>query len=110
MNIYVANISFKATESELKALFENYGAVDSVKIIKDRETQKSRGFGFVEMPVESEGESAISALNGFAFAGRELAVNEAKPQEARSDNRKPYSGGGNQYGSKDKYGNGNKRY
>lgn len=80
MNIYIANISFKASEAELKDLFSNYGEVTSAKIITDRETRKSRGFGFVEMPDAAEGKAAISALNAFSFQDRALVVNEARPQ------------------------------
>ncbi len=83
MNIYVANISFKASENDLKNLFLSYGQVDSVKILTDRETGRSRGFGFVEMPNGSEGEAAIAALNGYDFEKRPLVVNEARPQTTR---------------------------
>ena len=80
MNIYIANISFRASETDLKNLFSKYGEVSSAKIITDRETGKSRGFGFVEMPQASEGTAAIADLNGQEFQGRELVVNEARPQ------------------------------
>ena len=80
MNIYIANISFKASEADLKNLFSQHGEVTSAKIITDRETGRSRGFGFVEMPNASEGKAAISALNGNDFQDRELVVNEARPQ------------------------------
>lgn len=80
MNIYVANISFKAQESDLKRLFEAHGQVESVKIVTDRETGRSRGFGFVEMPNESEGKAAINALHDTDFQTRTLVVNEARPQ------------------------------
>jgi len=79
MNIYVANISFRASEDELKAAFAQYGEVSSVKILKDRETNRSRGFGFVEMPNDEEGKNAINGLNGFEFGQRNLAVKEALP-------------------------------
>jgi RNA recognition motif-containing protein len=79
MNIYVANISFRASESELKDLFARYGEVSSVKILKDRETNRSRGFGFVEMPNEEQARAAIAALNGTEFAQRNLIVKEALP-------------------------------
>jgi RNA recognition motif-containing protein len=79
MNIYVANISFRAREQELKDLFQQFGEVSSVKIITDRDTGRSRGFGFVEMPNDSEGKQAIAQLNGAEFAERSLVVNEARP-------------------------------
>ncbi|MCW5907590.1 MAG: RNA-binding protein [Chitinophagales bacterium] len=79
MNIYVANISFRASESELKDLFAQYGEVSSVKILKDRETNRSRGFGFVEMPNDEQGRAAIAALNGAEFGQRNLVVKEALP-------------------------------
>ncbi len=80
MNIYIANISFKASEGELKDLFSQFGEVSSAKIVKDRETNRSRGFGFVEMPNDSEGNAAIAQLNGVSFQDRDLVVNEARPQ------------------------------
>ena len=79
MNIYVANISFRAREQDLKELFEQYGEVSSVKVVTDRETGRSRGFGFAEMPNDSEGKQAIAQLNGVDFQGRNLVVNEARP-------------------------------
>ena len=80
MNIYIANISFRASEGELKDLFAQFGEVSSAKIVKDRETNRSRGFGFVEMPNDSEGSAAIAQLNGVSFQDRDLVVNEARPQ------------------------------
>ncbi len=79
MNIYVANISFAVKEEELKEAFEQYGEVSSVKILKDRETNRSRGFGFVEMPDSAAAQQAIAALNGTNFSGRNLVVKEALP-------------------------------
>jgi RNA recognition motif-containing protein len=83
MNIYVANISFRAREQDLKELFQQFGEVSSAKIVTDRETGRSRGFGFVEMPNDSEGKQAVSQLNGVAFSDRNLVVNEARPSEKR---------------------------
>lgn len=80
MNIYVANISFGASEAGLKELFEQHGVVRSAKIIFDRITNRSRGFGFVEMDEKGQAENAISNLNGFAFEGKELVVSEARPK------------------------------
>ena len=79
MNIYVANINFRASEDDLKDLFSQYGEVTSVKILKDRETNRSRGFGFVEMSDDSAGQAAIAALNGAEFSQRNLVVKEALP-------------------------------
>jgi RNA recognition motif-containing protein len=78
INIYVGNLSFKSTEDELKELFERFGRVDSAKIISDQFTGRSRGFGFVEMPVREEGLKAIAELDTKDFMGRALRVNEAK--------------------------------
>lgn len=89
MNIYVANIPWKATEEQLRDLFSQYGDVSSAKIILDRETQRSRGFGFVEMSDDAAGRQAIAALNGNDFLGKSLVVNEARPREDR-----PSGGGG----------------
>jgi RNA recognition motif-containing protein len=80
MNIYVANIPFKASEQEFRELFEEFGEVQSAKIIMDKETQRSRGFGFVEMPEESAAREAINKLNGYDFLGKVLVVNEARPK------------------------------
>lgn len=81
-SIYVGNIPFKATEDELKDLFGQYGEVESVKFVKDRESGKFRGFGFVEMG-ENDADKAIDALAGYDFMGRSLKVNPAKPREPR---------------------------
>ncbi len=83
MNIYVGNLSYGMSEDELREAFAAYGDVASVKILTDRETGRSRGFGFVEMPNQSEGEAAITQLNGKDVGGRSLRVNEARPREPR---------------------------
>jgi len=83
MNIFVGNLSFSCTEDELREAFEQYGTVDSARIISDRETQRSRGFGFVEMPNDSEAQAAIGGLDGQNLDGRDLRVNEARPREDR---------------------------
>jgi RNA recognition motif-containing protein len=82
MNIYVGNLPFNATAQDLETLFGEYGTVESAAIINDRETGRSRGFGFVEMPNE-EGGKAISELDGHDYNGRALKVNEARPREER---------------------------
>ena len=83
MNLYVGNLSYDMNESELKAEFEAFGAVSSVRLITDRETGRPRGFGFVEMEDQSAGLNAIDSLNGKEVAGRSLVVNEARPKPAR---------------------------
>jgi RNA recognition motif-containing protein len=83
MNIYVGNLSYDMTEDELRAAFAAYGDVSLVKILMDRETGRARGFAFVEMPNQSEGETAIAELNGKDLGGRALRVNEARPREQR---------------------------
>jgi RNA recognition motif-containing protein len=88
MNIYVASIPFKASEDDLRKLFEDHGEVQSAKIIVDKTTQRSRGFGFVEMNDESEAKEAINALNGSDFMGKTLIVNEARPRSERSFNNR----------------------
>ena len=80
MNIYVSNINFRAREEDLQAAFEQYGEVSSVKIIKDKETRRSKGFGFVEMPNDDNARAAIAGLDGFLLLDRNLRVNEAKPR------------------------------
>ena len=81
MNIYVGNLSYSLSEEELRDAFAAHGEVSSVKILSDRETGRSRGFGFVEMPNQSEGEAAVEQLNGKDLGGRALRVNEARPRE-----------------------------
>jgi RNA recognition motif-containing protein len=83
MNIYVGNLSYSMTESELRDAFAAYGEVASAKILSDRETGRSRGFGFVEMPNQREAEEAIAQLNGKDLGGRALRINEARPRERR---------------------------
>ena len=83
MNIYVGNLSYGLSESELRDAFENFGAVSTVKVLSDRETGRSRGFGFVEMPNREEAEAAVANLNGKDVGGRPLRVNEARPRERR---------------------------
>ena len=83
MNIYVGNLPFSMGDSELQALFETHGEVQSAKVILDRETGRPRGFGFVEMS-DAAGQTAVEALNGHSLDGRELTVNVAKPREART--------------------------
>ncbi len=81
MNIYVGNLPFETSEEELQVAFTEHGEVSSARIITDRMTGRSRGFGFVEMPDNSQAEAAIQALNNKDFNGRPLTVNEAKPRE-----------------------------
>ena len=83
-NIFVGNLSFNTSEEELRKLFEAYGQVDRVSILTDRETGRSRGFGFVEMTNAEEGEKAIAGLNGSQFGGRTINVNEARPKAERA--------------------------
>ena len=92
MNIYVGNLSFDETESSLETQFAAHGEVTSARIITDRETGRSRGFGFVEMSDQTQAQAAIAALNGANVNGRDLTVNEAKPREERSP-RGNYGGG-----------------
>ena len=82
-NIYVGNLSFNATEEEVRGLFEAYGAVERVNVVRDRDTGQSRGFAFVEMTSDEEAEKAIAGVNGTNFGGRTLNVNEARPKPER---------------------------
>ena len=101
MNIYVGNMSFDMTEADLRSAFEAFGAVTSVNIIKDQYSGQPKGFGFVEMPTTSEGQAAITALNGKEFMGRILNVNVARPREGggRTDRRSGGGGEGSRGGS-----------
>jgi len=83
MNIYVGNLSYRMDDGELRGVFEEFGEVSSARIINDRETGRSKGFGFVEMPDEASANEAIEALNGKEIAGRNIRVNEARPREPR---------------------------
>jgi RNA recognition motif-containing protein len=83
-NIFVGNLSFGTTENSVRSLFESYGSVDRVNIVTDRDTGQARGFAFVEMSVDSEGDAAIAGLNGRDLDGRTLNVNEARPKAERS--------------------------
>ncbi|MFO7974484.1 MAG: RNA-binding protein [Candidatus Hydrogenedentota bacterium] len=83
MNIYVGNLPYTTTEDELRQAFEAYGNVSAARIIFDRVENRSRGFGFVEMPDNTEGQAAIDAMNGADLQGRTLKVNEARPREER---------------------------
>ena len=90
-NIFVGNLSFGATEDAVRSMFETYGAVDRVSIVTDRDTGQAKGFGFVEMSNNAEGDQAIAGLNGRDLDGRAMTVNEARPKEDRG-------GGGGGYG------------
>jgi cold-inducible RNA-binding protein len=92
-NIFVGNLSFGATEEQVRSLFETYGAVDRVSIITDRDTGRSRGFAFVEMPNDAEAERAITALNGANLGGRPMNVNEARPKQEGGGGGRGFSGG-----------------
>lgn len=90
MSIYVGNLSYQVTEADITAVFAEYGSVKRVQLPTDRETGRMRGFGFVEMDTDTEEQSAIDALDGAEWMGRDLKVNKAKPRE----NRNSFGGGG----------------
>jgi len=95
MKLYVGNLAFQTSSEDLQQLFAQAGTVESASVVEDRETGRSRGFGFVEMSSKEEGEKAIEQFNGKDFGGRNLTVNEAKPRENRSGGgRGGYGGGG----------------
>lgn len=102
MKLYVGNLSFQTSDDDLQGLFAQAGTVESASIVTDRDTGRSRGFGFVEMSSKAEGEAAIAQFNGTEISGRNLTVNEAKPRENRSGG---FGGGRNGSG-----GNGRSRY
>jgi cold-inducible RNA-binding protein len=97
-NIFVGNLDFAATDSSLRALFERYGTVTRVSLVTDRDTGRSRGFGFVEMSDPSQADQAIAALNGANFEGRALNVNEARPKTSSGGGGGRPSGGGGGFG------------
>lgn len=84
MNIYVGNLSFDVNEEDLRQAFDSFGEITSARVITDRDTGRSKGFGFLEMPNDAEAQAAISGMNGMELQGRSLKVNEARP---RPDNR-----------------------
>ena len=107
MNIYVGNLAYEVTEEELREEFEAFGEVTSVNIIKDKYSGQSKGFGFVEMPTSSQGQAAITGLNGKLLHNRQIAVSGARP---RTDNRGRGSYGGGRGGRSGGRGGGRGRY
>jgi RNA recognition motif-containing protein len=99
MKLYVGNLSFQTSNEELQDLFATVGTVESANVVEDRDTGRSRGFGFVEMASQAEGEKAIEELNGKEVNGRELKVNEARPRENRGGGG-GYGGGGGRGGNR----------
>ena len=94
MNIYVSNLSFNIQDEDLRDFFKDYGEITSAKVIMDRDTQKSRGFGFVEMPDDEASKKAIAELDGAMVDGRNIKVMEAKPKEDKPRNNFRSNGGG----------------
>jgi RNA recognition motif-containing protein len=88
MNMYVSNLSFHTGDDDLRKLFEQFGSVSSAKVINDRETGRSRGFGFVEMDSDAEAKAAISGLNNKEIEGRSMSVSVAKEKPSRPDNKR----------------------
>ena len=105
MNIYVGNLGYDVTDNELQAAFEAYGEVDSAKVIMDRDSGRSKGFGFVEMPEREEALKAIEGLNETELGGRNISVNEARPKP-KPDNRRSGFGGGYGGGQRSETGGG----
>jgi RNA recognition motif-containing protein len=102
MDIYVGNIPYSATDADLQQLFEAHGSVTSARIIIDKMSGRSKGFGFVEMPDNDEAQKAIDAINGSDFQGRPLRVNESQPRP-RSNDRRGGGGGGGGGGYRDRW-------
>jgi RNA recognition motif-containing protein len=96
--LYVGNLTYNVNESDLEALFTPFGTVQSAQIIVDRDTNRSKGFGFVEMDTDAQAQAAIQGLNAHEHDGRNLTVNEAKPREARPSGGGGYGGGGGRSG------------
>jgi cold-inducible RNA-binding protein len=103
MKLFVGNFAFSTTEDDLRAMFEPYGSIDSVAVVTDRNTGRSRGFGFVEMPDRGQAEKAIEALNGKQVGGRTLNINEARPKADNGGFRGGRGGNGGRGGSRDDY-------
>ncbi len=98
MNIFVAKLNYDTSDDTVRDAFEQYGEVESVKIIMDKFTGRSKGYGFVEMPNDDEGTSAIDALNDIEIDGRNIVVKKAEPRESRGGGRDNRGGGGGGYG------------
>src|SRR5579862_3910598 len=96
--LYVGNLTYTVTDSDLTAMFGPHGTVQSAQVVMDRETGRSKGFGFVEMGNDQEAQAAIQALNGKEMSGRSLTVNEARPKESGGGGRGGHGGGGGGYG------------
>lgn len=107
MNIFVGSLPFSIEEADLRESFEAYGAVDSVKIITDKFTGRSKGFGFVEMPNDDDAQKAIDELNGATVQGRAIVVNKSEPKP--EGERRSFNGGGNRGGGQGGYRGGNDR-
>ena len=106
MRLYVGNLSFQTSEEDLRELFSQAGTVDSCRIVTDRDTGRSRGFGFVEYASDAEGQAAIQQFNGRELNGRALTVNEARPQEQRGGGGRDRGGFGGGRGGYDRGGGG----
>jgi len=108
MNVFIGNLSFNVTEDDLRQAFEAFGQVASAKVIKDKQSGRSKGFGFVEMPIQAEAQSAIEVLNGKSLKGRTITVNEAR---AHTDDRrdKDRNRRRDRGGEEDRRGGGNRR-
>ncbi|HBC88620.1 MAG TPA: RNA-binding protein [Lentisphaeria bacterium] len=105
MNLYVGNLAYEVTDDDLKTAFQVHGEIQSARVIMDRYTGRSKGFGFVEMANNEQAQAAITALNGTQLSGRAITVNEARPKPQRDD-RGPRGGGG---GGRGGFGGGEKR-
>lgn len=103
IKLFVGNLSYKTTGEDLNQLFSQVGEVTSASIVMDRETGRSRGFGFVEMPNREQGEAAISSLNESEFQGRNITVNEARPKTEGGGGGRRNFGGGNRGGYDNRY-------
>ena len=106
MNIFVAKLNFSTSSDGLREAFEQYGQVESASVVTDRETGRSKGFGFVEMPDDNEAQAAINALEGSDLDGRTIAVKKAEPRESRGGGGGGYGGGGGNRGGGGGYGGG----
>ncbi|WP_130735334.1 RNA-binding protein [Flavobacterium sp. J27] len=105
MNIFVGSLPYSIEEADLRGFFEEYGTVDSVKIISDKFTGRSKGFGFVEMPNDAEAQKAIDELNGGTVEGRTIVVNKSEPKPQGERERKPFNRSGNGGGGRGNFSN-----
>ena len=109
MNIFIAGLSYKVNDADLSSLFEEYGVISSAKVVVDRQTGRSKGYGFVEMDDNESASKAVAELNGAEYDGRTISVSEARPREERPQQRRSFDNNNHRRGGGGGYGGGGRR-